>query len=230
MKDTLLLPLLPYEQQLANNPTWAFGEASLFFEGKGAVQTALRKLAARLNQLGIAYAVAGAMALFRHGYRRFTEDVNIVVRRNDVKAIHGRLVGDGYTPSFFGSKNLRDADCGVEIRFLVSGETPRHNREKPLPIPDPAAISVDLDGIMYVRLPALIEMKLTSGISRPDRLKDLADVQETIKQGPALVRCLRRRVESARPRQVHRVVDANQTGSSFITPHSKLPTPYSTSH
>jgi len=43
------------------------------------------------------------------------------------------------------------------------------------------AMSEGDDGISYVNLPTLIELKLASGMSGADRMKDLADVQELIK-------------------------------------------------
>ncbi|HEX4123371.1 MAG TPA: hypothetical protein VHY37_01490 [Tepidisphaeraceae bacterium] len=49
-------------------------EASLYFEGKGAVQQALQKITHRLHDFGIPYTVVGGLALFQHGYRRFTEE------------------------------------------------------------------------------------------------------------------------------------------------------------
>jgi hypothetical protein len=38
-----------------------------------------------------------------------------------------------------------------------------------------------LDGVRVVTLEKLVELKLASGMTAPDRLKDLADVQELIK-------------------------------------------------
>jgi hypothetical protein len=38
-----------------------------------------------------------------------------------------------------------------------------------------------IDGVRTITLEKLIELKLASGITAPDRLKDLADVQELIK-------------------------------------------------
>ena len=38
-----------------------------------------------------------------------------------------------------------------------------------------------INGIRYIRLPALIELKLASGMTNLGRLKDLADVQELIR-------------------------------------------------
>ena len=37
------------------------------------------------------------------------------------------------------------------------------------------------EGLQVVRLETLIELKLASGLTAPDRLKDLADVQELIR-------------------------------------------------
>ena len=53
------------------------------------------------------------MALFMHGFRRFTEDIDILVTREALERIHEELEGRGYLPPFTGSKNLRDAELGV---------------------------------------------------------------------------------------------------------------------
>jgi hypothetical protein len=43
-----------------------------------------------LKDLGIPYAVVGGKALFQHGLRRFTEDVDLLVTKNDLKIIHDK--------------------------------------------------------------------------------------------------------------------------------------------
>lgn len=157
-------------------------EGSKFFEGQGAVQEALRKITTRLGDLGIEYAVAGGMALFHHGVRRFTEDIDLLVTRDSLRIIHEKLNGLGYLPPFTGSKNLRDAESGVKIEFLVAGEYPGDGKPKPVSFPDPSAVSIESGGIRYVSLPTLIELKIASGLSSHERLKDLSDVQELIKR------------------------------------------------
>lgn len=169
-----------YEEMLDRDRGWALSEGSRHFEGKGAVQEALLKIARRLEELGIPYAIAGGMALFRHGFRRFTEDVDILVTREGLGVIHDRLEGLGYLPAFRGSKNLRDTERGVKIEFLVAGEFPGDGRPKPVAFPDPADVAVDLDGVRCVSLPALVELKLASGMTGVGRLKDLADVEQLI--------------------------------------------------
>lgn len=173
--------MIPFEQHLASNLDSAMSEGSRFFEGRGAVQSALRRVSQRLDELQIPYAVAGGMALFAHGYRRFTEDVDIVVSRDSLRRIHDELEGRGYLPPFAGSKQLRDTQDKVKVEFLITGDYPGDGRPKPVAFPDPALVAQEIDGIRYVNLPTLVELKIASGISGAARLKDLADVQELIK-------------------------------------------------
>ena len=172
---------LTYEQRLNKDADWALGEGSMHFEQKSAVQQALRSITAQLDALQVDYAVAGGMALFSHGFRRFTEDIDILVTRDGLKTIHDSLEGHGYVPPFRGSKNLRDAENGVRIEFLITGEYPGDGKPKPVAFPTPHEVAMERDGIRYLNLPTLIELKLASGMSNADRLKDLADVQELIK-------------------------------------------------
>jgi hypothetical protein len=173
--------VLAYEERLGHETRWALSEASRFFEGGGAVQDTLRRVTRRLDELGIAYAVSGAMAMFGHGFRRFTEDVDLLVTQEGLKEIHKELDGLGYVPPFAGSKNLRDAQSGVRIDFLVAGQFPGDGKPKPVAFPDPSTVAVDIDGIKYLSLPCLVELKLASGMTSPDRMKDLADVMELVK-------------------------------------------------
>ena len=170
-----------YEQRLNEDRGWALSEGSLFFEGQGKVQEALQRITNRLSELGIPYAVVGGMAMFQHGYRRFTEDVDILVTRQSLNEIHSKLEGLGYVRPFANSKNLRDTESGVKIEFLISGDFPGDGKPKPVAFPDPSAVSVSVNGINVLSLETLIELKLASGMTNPHRMRDLADVQELAK-------------------------------------------------
>src|SRR6478752_8744734 len=100
--------VVPYETRLKRDFGWALREGSMHFEEESAVQKTVRRIAKRLDDLGTPYAVVGGMALFFHGYRRFTEDVDILVTPEGLAEIHRRMEGLGYLPLFAGSKNLRD--------------------------------------------------------------------------------------------------------------------------
>jgi len=172
--------MIAYEQQLDRDRRWALLEGSMHFEKESAVHKTLQRIVRKLEELGITYAIAGGMALFFHGFRRFTEDVDILVTREGLTAIHQHLVGAGYLPPFSGSKNLRDTDSGVRIEFLVAGDYPGDGKPKPVAFPDPAGVASEIDGIKCLGLPTLIEMKLASGMTNPRRGQDVVDVQRLI--------------------------------------------------
>jgi hypothetical protein len=155
-------------------------EGSLFFEGKGRVQQSLLRIARRLDELQIPYAVAGGMALFAHGYQRFTDDIDILMTRDDLERMHEALDGRGWIRPFSTSKNLRDAQTGVKIEFLIAGGFPGDGKPKPVAFPIPEKVAIEKDGIKYVNLPTFVELKLASGLSGQNREKDLVDVGELI--------------------------------------------------
>ena len=159
----------------------AIKEASRFFMRDDPVFKSLYAVTERLKGMGIPYAVAGGLSLVAHGHDRTTEDVDILVTPDGLKTVHEKLDGLGYVPPFKGSKHLRDTQHGVRIEFLVTGQFPGDGKPKPVSFPDPRDCSVDIDGIQYVQLPKLIELKLASGMTNSGRLKDLADVQELIR-------------------------------------------------
>ncbi len=119
--------------------------------------------------------------MFSHGFRRFTEDVDILVTPEGLRETHQQLEGLGYVAPFKGSKQLRDAETGVRIEFLVTGQFPGDGKPKPVAFPDPDSAGIVINGIRYLRLEKLIELKLASGMTNPGRQKDLADVQELIR-------------------------------------------------
>jgi hypothetical protein len=170
-----------YEQRLDRDGRWALSEGSRYFEEKSAVQDALHRIARRLEELRIPYAVSGGMALFKHGFRRFTEDVDVLVSREGLIAIHAHLDGLGYVPPFTGSKNLRDTEHGVRIEFLIAGEYPGDGKPKPVCFPQPDQAAVVIDGVRYLSLPTLVELKLASGMTGGiHRMKDFTDVIQLI--------------------------------------------------
>jgi len=159
-----------------------YAEGLRYFMGQGSLNNALAQLCADLERHGIDYMVIGAVALMAHGYPRFTEDIDLVLTREGLEAFHRELVGLGYAPSFQGArKRLRATNGNVPVEIIVAGDYPGDGRPKPVSFPDPAAASLEIDGVRVVTLEKLVELKLASGMTAPDRLKDLADVQELVK-------------------------------------------------
>lgn len=160
----------------------SYGEALRYFMGQGDLNRALAHVAADLQEHGIDYIVVGALALFAHGYPRLTVDIDLVLTSEGLDRFHEELIGLGYTPAFPGArKRFRSTKDGVRIDVIAAGEYPGDGQPKPVRFPNPSEASVEIDGIRFVTLEKLIELKLASGMTAPHRLKDLADVQELIK-------------------------------------------------
>lgn len=172
----------PLPSNIDNSPVEIYEEGRRYFMGKGRLNKRLARFTSELEEHGIHYAIIGATALLAHGYPRFTEDIDVLMTREGLEKFHAELIGLGYVPAFPGAKKkLRSIVDGVSIEVMTTGEYPGDGKPKPVSMPDPVTASTEIDGIRYVTLEKLIELKLASGISAPHRLKDLADVQELIK-------------------------------------------------
>lgn len=173
--------MIAFEEKMRAGGSAAITHIGEFFMGTDPIHATLLALTKKLEELGISYSVAGALALGAHGYVRATVDVDILLTREGHRILRERCDGLGYAPPFAGSKSLRDTRTGVRIEFLISGDFPGDGKPKPVCFPDPARAGVEIAGMRYLRLETLIELKLASGMTNPNRLKDLADVQELIK-------------------------------------------------
>ncbi len=146
---------------------------------EGDIYDTLRRLVDELDEQGLDYAVIGGMALVAYGYRRFTEDVDILMTPETLQAFRERCIGRGYLPAFSGaSKSFRDTQTGVRIEVVTTGEYPGDGKPKPVVFPDPVEARFQREGLWLITLEKLIELKLASGLSAPHRLRDLSDVQE----------------------------------------------------
>jgi hypothetical protein len=177
-------------QKLISSPTEAYQEGLRFFMKEGVLNQTIQRVRYDLERAGIDYSVIGALALNQHGYRRFTEDIDLLMTKEGLHKFQDVLVGLGYRPAFDGAtKKFRTTHENVPVEIVTTGEYPGDGQPKPVQFHDPKDDFVVIEGIKTVTLEKLIELKLASGISAPDRLRDLADVQELIrlkKLGPEL--------------------------------------------
>lgn len=168
--------------QVTRSPADVLQQVDEFFMSTGPVHQTLRNVARRLSDAGIDYAVIGGMALALHGFVRPTEDVDLLLSPEGLEKFREELVGRGYVPTFQGArKHFRDAETGVKVEIITSGEYPGDGKPKPVVFPDPAGSAEAIGEQNVVKLPKLIELKLASGLSAEHRqLRDLADVQQLI--------------------------------------------------
>ena len=169
-------------QQVLLSPVLAYEEGLDFFEGKGMLNETLKKLVADLEKHVIDYAVIGAVALNQHGYQRFTSDIDLLMTKEGLEKFHQELVGLGYVEKFKGAKKtFREILRNVPIEIITAGEYPGDGEVKPISFPIPGTASIVINQVKTLTLDNLISLKLASGMTNPQRQKDLVDVQELIK-------------------------------------------------
>jgi hypothetical protein len=137
---------------------WAM---SLFDE-----EPALLRLAARVTSATGAPAVGG-IAVFLHGYRRTTEDIDLFA--GDPAAVAEALRREGAS---WDTDRREHRLEGVAIHLVSADETA------------PPAATARVQEVLVVSLPDLVRMKLETGLDRVERAKDLADVVELIRRVP----------------------------------------------
>jgi len=151
-----------------------------YFMASSPVQNAAALIARRLSDMGIDYAIAGALCLAAHGVVRATEDVDVLIARDGLARFKENWLGRGYVDVRPGGKNVRDTANGVRIDFLIEGDYPGDGKPKPVRFPSPSVAGVEAGRFRIVDLPRFIELKLASGMTAPHRLQDLADVLRLI--------------------------------------------------
>lgn len=151
-----------------------------YFLGQSPLHSAAAGIARRLDDLGVDYAIAGALCLAAHGVVRATEGIDVLVSHEGLQAFRQAWLGRGYVALRPGGRALRDTVNGVKVDFLVAGDYPGDGKPKPVVFPDPGTASVAVEGYTVLGLPRFVELKLASGMTAPHRLQDLADVQRLI--------------------------------------------------
>ncbi len=168
-------------QEVISSPTAAYDEGLDFFAGRGMISEALKRIVKDLDDCEIDYAVIDAVALNLHGYRRFTEDIDLLLTKGGLEQFRNELVGSGYRPVFQGARRRFRTSENIPIEIITAGEYPGDGLPKPVRFPNPIDATTEIEGVKTISLDKLIELKLASGLSAPHRLRDLADVQELIK-------------------------------------------------
>jgi len=156
--------------------------ADLFFMENSPIHETMRRLSKTLGEMQISFAIAGAMAANAHGHKRKTSDVDILIRREDLVRFKERWMGLGWVDKFRGSKSFRDAVTNVNVDTLIVGEYPGDRLPKPVSFPQPQSVSQrNEEGLPFISLKTLIELKLASGMTAAHRLQDMADVMNLIR-------------------------------------------------
>jgi hypothetical protein len=136
---------------------------------------ALNKIGELFDKYGISYAFIGAVAVIEHGYVRMTEDIDILVAKEDKEKLQEIPIGFMRRLT---DKSFRLYDPTAKVEIIYSGEISGDGVHG-IKFPHPNDISVDKNGLKFISLPKLIEFKLSSGIYSK-RYRDFGDVQGLI--------------------------------------------------
>lgn len=170
-----------YEYKIRQSPEFALRESSAHFDHDNAVYRTLYRLADRLEEAKIPYALVGALAMNEHGYARMTTDIDLVMTREGLERFREQFVGRGYKLAFQGArKTFRDTDTQVKIEIIATGDYPGDGKPKPVAFLDPKDAIV-IRRVRVVPFEKLIELKLASGMTAPHRMRDLSDTQDMIR-------------------------------------------------
>ena len=170
MSSTTPATTIPKALQWPWDPAERLKEIGMFFNGTDPVHVTMRRVAERLEQAGISYAIVGGMAVNAHGHRRTTGDVDFLVTAEGFNAFLKLLAAGDFDRVQRRARRFRDRATAVTFDLLVAGRFPGSGVPGPIAFPDPAAVKQQIGGLPYVNLPTLIQLKLAAR-----RHKDFGD-------------------------------------------------------
>lgn len=150
-------------------------EIDRFFQKRDRVHKTMRRTTKKLEKAKIAYAIMGGMAANLHGYRRTTNDVDILVTSQDLAEFQRRFVPKDYDVAPHRPRRFTDRKNQVIVDFFLTGRYPGNGLPGPISFPDPSAVRTTMEGMQVMEMTVFIELKLAAR-----RYQDLADVTALI--------------------------------------------------
>jgi hypothetical protein len=138
-----------------------------------AVDVALGEARSLFAAADVHFKIVGGVAVLHHGYRRTTEDIDVLVEANALEKLTPALASRGFERA--GAARLRHVATGVLVDLLEAGSLMPRVGGGAYPSPD--EVEASARDASVVGLSALIELKL-----RSRRHRDIADVVELIKR------------------------------------------------
>ena len=129
--------------------------------------TLIQVLDAAAKSVGVPAMVIGGAALPKYGYKRTTEDIDIVTTVDDAYKV-GDLLKGRKDFEFIGHSKFKHAS-GMKVYFCPEGVQAGHTK-----FPKPES---NIPGLSYVSLPHLLAMKIQA-----KRLRDRGDFAELVKR------------------------------------------------
>ena len=136
----------------------------------------VKRLAKKLESVGIHYALIGGMALEAHGRTPRTENVAFLLQPAGLGEFQQLFVPKYYLQAAGRRRTFVDQRNRVVVRFAVSGTIPGAWPDGLVPFPDPAEVSVRIDQVNVADYACLIQINLAARGAQA-----LADAVEVVK-------------------------------------------------
>lgn len=151
-------------------------DIDMFFQGNDPVHRTMRRVAGKLEEAGIPYAIIGGMAVNAHRYVRTTGDVDFLLTAEGYRAFVELFVSRDFQKMPDRPRRFLDPETDATFDVLITGRFPGSGRPGPIAFPNPADSAERLDGRWVIGLAKLIELKLAAR-----RHRDFGDVVELIR-------------------------------------------------
>lgn len=144
-----------------------------------------------LQAMGCPAVLAGGWAVWRHGYvGRVTQDLDMVLPTDRVEEFLRAAAVSGFEilPQAPGRwPKARHKETGIQVNILPEGGRPgTASKPAPTTIRHPSELGAAGAALRYVKLPALVELKIAAG-----RARDEADVIELVRANGDQVEMIR---------------------------------------
>jgi hypothetical protein len=139
------------------------------------ISAAAHRLAQRLHQEAIPYALMGAAAVSAHGARPVKDDVIVLLTSQGLDWFRQAFVGPVYDQVPKHSRRFVERESNTTVEVRLSGHYPGITGPGPFAFPDPALVGEEIEGVVAVTLAELIQLKLAER-----RYYDSADVVSLI--------------------------------------------------
>lgn len=151
-------------------------EIDMFFQGNDRIHQTLGRVADKLNEAGIPYAIMGGMAVNAHRHERTTKEVDFLLTAEGLVRFRQLYVPAAFEAVVGRPRRFVDRATAVNFDVLVTGMYPGAGRPGPIAFPDPGEVAEVIDNRNVVNLMTLIQLKLAAR-----RHQDFADVVNLIR-------------------------------------------------
>lgn len=143
--------------------------------------TAMERVHKIFSDRDIHHCFIGGAVLPFHGYRRMTDDIDMLVSAEDKHKLKNIPIGvmRDVTRASSSVRRMVLHEPRTEVEIIYSGDD---FNKTGFVYPEPGEVSTIVQGVPVLTLKSLVSFKVQSGIEAKGRIRDLGDAQELIRR------------------------------------------------